>query len=353
LIAALQAAEFGCQVTVLHDQRPTLPQVIPPHGIAARPGFILNGANNVAQLALGVAAERADYVVIQHHAALISWEHLADLLQHPAMAARCVVVALHNTQDILTLSPWLRQQLYVALRSVSRVVVHTPRDMALLHAFGLDNLYRLAHGCPAFAPSHPARDLPQQSAPLIGSSGFLLPHKGAQGLIRAVAALRDVWPDIRLRLVMAKYPLPTSEAEFRACANLARKLRFESHLEWHTAFMAENGVRRLLSECDLLVLPYGKTPEASSASARMAVASGAPTLVSEQAIFDDLHDAVGRVSPTVPGGLAGEIEQWLHTARRRDRLQQQARLWQAEHDWHIVGRQMAALLDSIVPDPRS
>ncbi len=351
LLEAFQATNLGWNITVLHDARPTLPQISSPLGISARPGFALGGANTIARLALGIAAERADCVVIQHHAALIPWPELADLLLHPAVSARCVVVVLHNTQDILILPHWLRQKLYAALRSVDRVMVHTPRDMALLQAFGLDNLQRLPHGCAKIAIAAPARDLPPQAAPLIGCTGFLMPHKGAQALIRATAALRATWPEIRLRLVMAQYPSRKSEIELRDCVALARKLGFAAHIEWHTAFLAPHQSAQLLAECDLLVLPYGKTPEASSASARMALASGAPTLVSPQPIFDDLRDAVGRVNHTVPGGLERQIEDWLRARSRRARLQQQAMAWQEEHDWARVGNMMVEVVETLVPAP--
>jgi glycosyltransferase involved in cell wall biosynthesis len=350
-LEAFPGREQGWQVTVLHDQRQASPQIAPLPGVAARAGFALGEPGSAARLALAIVAEQADCVVIQHHAALIPWPVLADLLLHPAVAARRIVVVLHNTQEILGLAPRQREHLHLALHGADRVVAHTPRDLALLHAFGLNNAMRIAHGCAGGAGAGPARALPpQSSSPLLGSTGFLMPHKGARQLIRAASDLRFVWPALRLRLAMARYDAQRSDREFEACTALARKLGFEAHLEWYTGFAPQHRVMELLAPCDLLVLPYGKTSESSSAAARIAVASGVPTLVSELPIFDDLGDAVGRLHDEVPGGLAGQIEDWLHSTGRRARLQLQAEMWRRPHDWRVIGGQMLALLDTLVPE---
>ncbi len=349
MLAALFARQSGWRVSVLHDERPTSPQIAAPPNVAARCGFVAGEAGLAGQLARGIVAERADCVVIQHHAALIAWQSLADLLLHPAVAARRMVVVLHNTQEILGLPEPVRAYLHRALHGADRVIVHTNRDMALLHAFGLNNLQRIMHGCSPVANAPSARPMPPDGAPLIGCTGFLLPHKGARNLIRAAAALRSSWPDLRLRLVMARYDSRASELEFNACVALARKLRFERQIEWHTSFLPQRRVMELLAQCDLLVLPYGKTQESASGAARIAVASGVPTLVTDQPIFDDLGDAVGRLNDVVAGGLAGQLEEWLHDTGRRGALQQRARLWGAAHDWQVVSGELDALLNALVP----
>ena len=92
----------------------------------------------------------------------------------------------------------------------------------------------------------------------------------------------------------------------------------------------------LLRGCDLLVLPYRNSEESASGAARLAVASGVPTLVSDQPIFDDLGDAVARANPITPGGLPGQIAEFLHAPTRRAQLQARSQSWLAAQDWQIV-----------------
>jgi glycosyltransferase involved in cell wall biosynthesis len=343
LLSALSAGG-AWRISVLHDDRPTLPQIGPVGDVRSAPSFRLHDAALVGRLALAIAAEQPDCVLIQHHGGFIGWNALADLLRHPLMEGRRAVVAMHNTADIRRLNARGQARLQAALRGVDLLLVHNSRDVGLLNAMGLSQARRLAHGCLAGGEAAAVRRLPPHEAPVIGSVGFLRPHKGAQELIRAASALRGTWPTLRLRLVMSHYGSRDSEAEFRACQRLARRLRFEDHIDWHTGFLPEEQALELLRGCDLLVLPYRASEESSSAAARLAVASLVPTLVSDQPIFDNLGDAVARANPITPGGLPSQIAELLHAAPRRAELQARARSWLAAHDWEVVADILASAI---------
>jgi len=351
LVEAL-AEQTSWQISVLHDDRPTLPQVGALGNVSARPAFTAAMGASLGRLALQIAVEDADCVVVQHNGGMIPWKMLADLLLHPLLSGVRFVVVLHNTADILRLHPNLQQQLHQALRAASLVLVHTQRDIGLINAFGLSHVRRIPQGCPSGGEMTAPRKLLPQQAPVIGCTGFLMRHKGARDLIRAASDLRATWPRLRLRMVMAHYGSRASEAELRACKALARKLRFEDHIEWHTGFLPEADTLALLQGCDLIVLPYQHTEESSSAAARMAVASGVPTLVSDLPIFDDLGDAVGRVNHVTPGGLPGQIAEWLHAPLRRGQLQARAKTWRAAHEWEVIAEVLAAAITHLPPPKR-
>ena len=351
LIEAL-VGQTSWQISVLHDDRPTLPQVTALEGVSARSAFTAAMGTSVGRLALQIAVEDADCVVVQHNGGMIPWKMLAELLLHPLLVGVRFVVVLHNTADILRLRPALQQQLHQALRAAALVVVHTQRDIGLINAFGLSHVRRIPQGCPSGGEAAVPRKLLPQHAPVIGCTGFLMRHKGVRDLIRAASDLRATWPRLRLRLVMSHYGSRGSEAEWRACKSLARKLRFEDHIEWHTGFLPEADTLALLQGCDLIVLPYQHTEESSSAAARMAVASGVPTLVSDLPIFDDLGDAVGRVNHVTPGGLPGQVAEWLHAPLRRGQLQARAQTWRALHEWEVIAEVMAAAINRLPPPRR-
>ena len=69
--------------------------------------------------------------------------------------------------------------------------------------------------------------------------------------------------------------------------------------------------------------------------------------MSDLPIFDDLSDAVARFNEANPGGLAGQISDWLHAPLRRAHLQNQADAWRREHDVALVAEKLGGILDNL------
>ena len=64
------------------------------------------------------------------------------------------------------------------------------------------------------------RAVSTQDAVVVGCYGFFLPDKGIPELIQALSILRQTWPQARLRLVNARYPLFLSTDEIARCKGL-------------------------------------------------------------------------------------------------------------------------------------
>jgi len=354
LLGAFQRQGAGPELrsVVLCDQRLKAPQIDSLPFVQVRPAFSIGRRDSMAPLAMTIADEQADLVVIQHQAGLLPWAGLADLLEHPALRSRCVVVALHNTAQLQALDAGLRARVSSALSGAARVLVHTRRDISLLQDLGIDNVAWLPHGCVAGPLPSPPRALSKLDSPLIGSTGFILPHKGLRPLLRAAALLRQIWPRLRVRLVTARYLDPVSDAELAACQALVHELGLGAQVEWHTAFEPAERVSALLAECDLLVLPYAPTTESSSAAARQAIASGVPTLVSDLPVFDDLGDAVERLDSIAPEPMAARIAELLRQPQQRGQLQSQAQHWSEGHDWALIGKRLQLMLAGLHAEHR-
>lgn len=332
---------------VLCDQRAVCPTVPPLPGVRALPVFLPLDSASLAGLSRAVAAEDPDVVVIQHQPGLIAWADLASLLQGAAMGRRCVVVALHNTRDLLLAEPALRLRVATALAAISRVLVHAVADLALLQDLGVTNTALLAHGTTAGpAPRTPVA-LAATDSPVIGTTGFILPHKGLTRLIAAAAILRRSWPGLRLRLVTARYPDDVSHTECARCEAMVRDLGLADAVEWHTDFEPNARVLSLLSDCDLVVMPYAPTLESSSGAVRQALASGAPTLVSDLPLFDDLGDAVDRLAQASPEAIAARVATLLRQPAARAQLQANAQTWLAAHDWSLMAERLSGMLQAL------
>eukprot|EP01037_Dinobryon_pediforme_P006003 gene6003-6075_t len=329
---------------LLSDHRPPVGEIAKLPGLRVEPVFRVGEIGSVPGLACAIMAEDPDVVVVQHQAGVLPWEALAALLEHPAMAPRCVVVALHNGRDLLRAALELRARVIAALNRASRVLVHAAGDVGLLGDIGVANAVWLPHGSTRGpAPRAPSVVL-AGDAPLIGSTGFVLPHKGLQRLIAAIGLLVPSWPGIRLRLVTSRYPDPVSDVELAECEALVRQLRLDAHVEWHTEFAPNELVLHRLSACDLLVMPYAPTLESSSGAVRQALASGVPTLVSDLPLFDDLGDAVERLPSSSAEAIAARIDALLRQPAARAALQGRAQDWLADHDWELVAERLQGML---------
>jgi glycosyltransferase involved in cell wall biosynthesis len=336
--------EARANVTVLCDGRTAREGLGDAHGPPAHVAWELSQPPSMERLAQEIDAIGADTVVIQHQPGLIAWPDLINLLRHPRLARRRVVVELHTVYELPGLGTAEAADIVSALRIADRVLVHTVRDLNTMKAYGLvDNVTLFPHGV-----SQPG-DAPQAarhagSAPLIGSYGFFLPGKGLDELIRALAIVRHRRPGARLRLVNAEFPDRVSQEEIARCRKLAARLNLVDAIEWRTEFLANDESHRLLHDCDLVVLAHQGTRESASGAVRVALASGAPVAVTPIPIFDDTRPATAPLPGTDAASIAAGIEALLADRDERARLQERARTWTAAYAWQGLAERLAGML---------
>lgn len=319
-------------------------------GPRLRVGWQLGSDDNVRSLSKILAQEDPNVVVIQHQPGFFAWPELARLLRTEVLSRRVVVVTLHNTRHLAEIPSAERDDLAAALQLTARVIVHTIADLEVLHGLAVTtNVVMIPHGVAwdeavDSTPPTPPRALPPSVAPLIGCYGFFLPDKGIPQLIAAVAQLRGTWPGLRLRLVNAAYDTPESAAEIRQCEAQARTAGLGDAIEWFTDFLPEARSRDLLAACDLVVLPYQSSREASSAALRSALVARVPVAVTPLAVFDDAGDAVERLDGTDPAAIADGIARLLVNRECRKESLARAGAWLNKNSAKSVAERMNGML---------
>jgi glycosyltransferase involved in cell wall biosynthesis len=287
-------------------------------------------------------------VVLQHQPGLVPWAQLPALLLHPALHGRVVCVTLHNTQDLAETPGPVRAAAVSALACASRVVVHTLRDMDTMVRLGLGEVATLMpHGTDAPLPGPAPRSLTPDDAVLVGCYGFFLPDKGIPELIAAMGLLRRTWPRARLRLVNAEYPLPQSAAEIAAGRAAVAAAGLGEATEFHTDFLERGASLTLLRECDVVVLPYQRSKEGSSAALRAALGAGVAVAVTPLPLFDEAEDAAIRLPGGTPEAIAAGLDRLLRDVDARTAAVDAARIWSALRDWTAVGRRWHGLLTAL------
>lgn len=331
LLDALPRRGIGRLAIICDDRTPKAKGIEP----AGRLGDARRGADLLA----AIMREDADIVVIQHQPGLLGWPALTGLLKRLAHQPRAVVVALHNTRQLLQEDATVRAATIAALGDAARILVHTLADLDLMQSLGLGTRTALLpHGAPAPSPARWTSEGP----PIVGSTGFFLPGKGIDQLIGAMALLKPAWPGLRLRLVCAEYGTAASTAEIASCRALADAAGLE--VEWHTGFLSPAESAALLADCRLVVLPYEPSLEASSASLRSALAAGVPVVVTPIALFDEAAGAVMRLSGGEPAEIASGVAALLADPAQLARLQAAGQAWLDARQWPSLAARLHGML---------
>jgi glycosyltransferase involved in cell wall biosynthesis len=244
---------------------------------------------------------------------------------------------------------WPRPDVVGMLHEIDRVLVHTPEARDRLRRIGVDaNVTILPLGGPA--PGLPVsaasvrEGLALRSAPIVGTYGFLRPHKGLLELVEAVSRLKRRFPRIFLLAVTALHSSSESSEYHRRCRNAIARHDLTEHCGVITDFLPPGESLTALQACDVIALPYQRTVDSSSGAVRLALAAGRPVLTTTAPIFADVADCVFQVSRSTPRALARGLRMLLEDGERsRDQIERATRRM-AETSLPVVGRTYAKLV---------
>lgn len=244
-------------------------------------------SNNFSGIVAQVAAKGIDTMVIQHQPGLLRFSYLNELLLKLAEMNVNVFITMHNTRDRSLVFPSKRIEKAVeGLKTCSTVMVHTNADVENLRGLGIeDNVIMIPHGIYP-PPSDSAQALPVKGR-VLGTFGFLLPHKGQLELVEAFERLPG-WDEL-LMLCATREGSGNMEKKINS---LIESKGLKDRVRLITDFLDDDVAIATLAKCELLVFPYQNTKESASGAVRMGVASGVPLAVSPIPIFDDVSGAI-------------------------------------------------------------
>ncbi len=160
---------------------------------------------------------------------------------------------------------------------------------------------------------------------MVGTFGFLLPHKGTLELVKALDPLRADFPDLLLIAACARYPhVESKEYEEEIRAEISAR-GMEDSVLLITEYLPDEMARTLLRASDVIVLPYQETGESSSAALRFILPLGRPVVVTDSPIFNDSRDALLVVRGDPAGLEAGVRRVLLDPDLQRDLARRSAR----------------------------
>jgi glycosyltransferase involved in cell wall biosynthesis len=297
-----------------------------------------------------------EVVVIQFNYGFFEFAALTELIKMLKRHRVTVAVMFHSTFDPPELPERRLEILSDALSMCDRLLVHSPEDLNRLKSIGLThNTTLLPHGVMAAKGGAPGEQpekhpgLTKAHAPLrIASFGFLLPHKGLEELLEALALVRQRGADVCLHMLNAEYPAAVSREAIAAITEKIKQLGLEAAVTLDTIYYTDDECLERLARAHLVVFPYQATQESSSAAVRHAIASGVPVAVTPLPIFEDVRPAVIELPGTEPEAIAtGLLELIDWTDADWDQHTSQARAWRAQHSHQVIARRLEGMLQAL------
>jgi len=284
----------------------------------------IRDSNSFEGIITQIAAKGIETIVIQHQPGLLRFAYLNELLLKLANMEVKVFITMHNTRDRSIIFPSTRIEKAVeGLKTCSTIMVHSNSDVENLKSLGLhENVVMIPHGI--YPPPKDGAEVLPVKGRVMGTFGFLLPHKGQLELVEAFERLPG-WDEL-IMLCATRDGSKNMEQKVKSMIenkNLAGKVRLI------TEFLDDDVAIATLAKCELLVFPYQNTKESASGAVRMGVAAGVPLAVTPIPIFDDVEGAIrmrGKTVDEIVASISSISQSDLDSSRKsmvelRDSLQ--------------------------------
>ena len=309
--------------------------------------------SSLERLLSEVDKNKIDCLVIQFNFGFFNIKALGELIETLKEHRIVIIIMMHSTADVeksdfhASLS-WIRN----SLKKVEKIFVHGVKDLNQLKDFGIiSNVSIFPHGlCENVSLN--CEQLKQEmnlvKKRIIGSYGFLLPHKGIIELIYAFKEFKNKYSDSHLFLVNAVYPINESLSLVGQCKSLIQSLNLVPDITMITDYLEDEVSLSLLSLSDVIVYPYQLTQESSSAAIRHGIVTGKPVVCTPLSIFDDVKPIVHFLPGISPQDIFLGLDALFRDERillSRHDIQKE---WIKNHNWKVISQRLQNIIMALV-----
>jgi glycosyltransferase involved in cell wall biosynthesis len=252
-----------------------------------------------------------------------------------------VIVTLHRTADLQEHGKHISLgQMAQELSRADLLLVHSKIDQERLRSQGLEqNVRILPHGNIVFPFEDRTlrKDWKLPFNPVIGTFGFLLPHKGVLELLEAFGLLHSDFPNLGLIAQCALHQDGISREFERTVRKRIKELGCSSSVLLSTRLLPAEEAALFLQLSDVVVLPYKETAESTSSAVRFALASGRPVITSSSAIFSDVAEVIYQVPSNKPQDIAAAVKDVLRNPELAEQLAERSRQHATSTSWDRIG----------------
>jgi glycosyltransferase involved in cell wall biosynthesis len=268
-----------------------------------------------------------------------------------------LIITLHSIDDTEFMNkPVKLDTIKEELKLVDKIWVHTTNDIKKLSEKGIsDNVIKIPQGNIIFDDNEKEKIRAGifNNSKIISTFGFLLPHKGVLETIKALPSIISEYPDILFLVVGSIFPDEISQKYYEDCKKEVSKLGLRDHVIFFTDFLEEQEIIYLLQTSDVVVMPYKKTKEASSAAIRFALASHRPVIVTNSPIFSEFEEEVYKIPSCSPNEIKKGITKLYENEKLQKEIAKSAERKIKEISWPNIAKRYENVLMQLGNDSPS
>ncbi len=231
------------------------------------------------------------------------------------------------------------------------VLVHSPevRLEVISHGVSGEKVSAIAHGVDV-KPILSEQQRAELRAELgmhvdekaIVSFGFVQPHKGIEGMIEGVAALRSQGIAAKGYVVGKPNEADPSALEYQTkLKELAQRIGLENEIVFLDRFVSQDEVTRYLQAADAVVMNYRSQHYEASGACSLAVGAGAMVLTSLAPPFQAFGDAVWHV--TSGFDISSSLSLLLSTPELQAALKENVTRYCRENSWSAIAAKLTQI----------
>ncbi|MFC2570828.1 MAG: glycosyltransferase [Campylobacter sp.] len=290
----------------------------------------------------------ANIIWLQHHFTFFEIDEKlkSDVAALKSQGKICFIT-LHATKQILNYPRQTQQNWHDTLYEFDRVFVHSIDDLNTLRLLGLaDNVTLVPHGTQNLAPEQNKRKETDGKF-RIGFFGLLFAHKNLPVLLQAFAKFSQN-TDAKL-IIISPVANADSEAELQRCRKLCEKLNLDEKVEWNTEFLPIEEVNKKLSDCDVIVLPYGQTDEGASGAARIALSVCKNVIVTPSRIFSEMKNVTIKTDGFNDWHILEQLEK-VKNSEIDAKIYDERAKWLSQNSWSSIAGLYLRIFRAVATD---
>ena len=309
---------------------------------------------NLDYLFQKIISHKISSLIIQFNFGFFDVNQLVSLIDKLSACKINIIIFLHSTTNTELESSNYLLVLKKSLEKCTRIFVHTVTDINRLKKIDLvDNVSLITHPIIDFKdsvnklPFYKTFNYYNKKQLRIVSYGFCLPDKGFLELIQAISILRTRNILLRLDIYSAIYS-EDYYFVFQELVDLVSQLKLNDIVKLHPQYISEDQLLSTLSKYDLVVFPYQRSNESSSASIRDGLATLKPVIATPLSIFDDVHELVDFFPGISPDEIADGLVQWITKLNQEPETVMETRLSRINKIKKLVFSEVSQRLSLII-----
>ena len=290
----------------------------------------------------------ANIIWLQHHFTFFEIDEKlkSDVAALKSQGKICFIT-LHATKQILNYPRQTQQNWHDTLFEFDRVFVHSIDDLNTLRLLGLtDNVTLVPHGTQNLTHEQSKRKEANDKF-TIGFFGLLFAHKNLPVMLQAFAKFSQN-TDARL-IIISPVANADSEAELQRCRKLCEKLNLDEKVEWNTEFLPIEEVNKKLSDCDVIVLPYGQTDEGASGAARIALSACKNVIVTPSRIFSEMKNVTIKTDGFNDWHILEQLEK-VKNSEIDAKIYDERAKWLSQNSWGSIAGLYLRIFRAVATD---